>query len=138
MRRELARQIGGFDPALRRGQDYDYWLRASRLTRIDRLDAPLALYRMEEGAQARKFPDTNWELIVISRAIDQWGVAGPDGHALRAATVDMRLWALNFNFGYSQFHNGQYRTARVAFAAALRKRPLHFKTLYYLLLASLK
>src|SRR5262245_60758400 len=47
MRRELDERVGGFDVKLRRGQDYDYWLRASRLTRIDRLDAPLALYRMQ-------------------------------------------------------------------------------------------
>ncbi len=39
-----------------------------------------------------------------------------------------RLWALNFAFGYGQFHAGHYLSADEAFAAALRHRPLHAKT----------
>jgi len=137
MRRELSERIGGFDVGLRRGQDYDYWLRASRLTRIDRLDAPLALYRMQV-AHDRKFPDTNWELAVIRRAIERWGTAGPDGRALPEAELRARLWALNYNFGYNQYQGGRYAQARAAFAAALRERPAHLKTMLYTLASKLK
>ena len=138
MRRELSERVGGFDPALRRGQDYDYWLRASRVTRIDRLDASLALYRIEEGAEQRKFPVTNWELTVIRRAIERWGTVGPDGRGLADADVHARLWALNFNFGYTQFQSGHYARAFEAFASALRERPTHAKTLLYALVSGLK
>ena len=137
MRRELGERIGGFDAELRRGQDYDYWLRASRLTRIDRLDAPLALYRMQV-AHDRKFPDTNWELTVIRRAIEQWGVTGPDGRTLPEAEIRARLWELNYKFGYAQYQNGGYALARAAFAAARRERPLHLKTMLYALASNLK
>lgn len=137
MRRELGERIGGFDAKLRRGQDYDYWLRASRVTRIDRLAAPLALYRMQV-AHDRKFPDTNWELIVIRRAIDQWGPAGPDGRTLSGREVCARLWALNYRFGHLQYHGGRYALARSAFAAALRARPAHLKTIVYALASWLK
>jgi len=98
MRRTLCERIGGFEAELRRGQDYDYWLRASRVTRIDRLDAPLALYRMQV-AHDRKFPDTNWELTVIRRAIERWGTTGPDGRTLPEAELRRRRWALNYDFG---------------------------------------
>ena len=138
MRRELSERLGGFDPDLRRGQDYDYWLRASRVTRIDRLDASLALYRIEEGAEQRKFPVTNWELTVIRRAIERWGTVGPDGRGLAVADVQARLWALNFNFGYTQFQSGHYARAFAAFASALRHRPTHAKTLLYALASGLK
>ena len=137
MRRELFERVGGFDPGLRRGQDYDYWLRASQVTRIDRLDAKLALYRMQV-AHDRKFPDTNWELAVISRAIERWGTAGPDGRALPEAKVRARLWALNYGFGYTQYRGRRYALARTAFAAALRERPAHMKTMYYALASSLR
>jgi len=137
MRRELSGRIGGFDAALRRGQDYDYWLRASRVTRIDRLDAPLALYRMQV-AHDRKFPDTNWELTVIRRAIERWGATGPDGRALREAELRARLWALNYKFGYSQYQSGRYALARAAFADALRERPTHLKTMLYALASNVK
>jgi hypothetical protein len=137
MRRSLSERIGGFDTGLRRGQDYDYWLRASRLTRIDRLDAPLALYRMQV-AHDRKFPDTNWELAVIRRAIERWGATGPDGRALPEAELRTRLWALNYKFGYTQYQGGRYAQARAAFAAALRERPAHLKTMLYALASNLK
>ncbi|HET7763756.1 MAG TPA: glycosyltransferase [Burkholderiales bacterium] len=136
MRRELAGRIGGFDVKLRRGQDYDYWLRASRATRIDRLDAPLALYRMQVEHD-RKFPDVNWELKVIRHALEQWGAAGPDGSALSDAQVRARLWELNYRFGYLQYRGGRYALAKSAFAAALRERPTHVKTLLYALASKL-
>jgi len=137
MRRELSERVGGFDAELRRGQDYDYWLRASRVTRIDRLDAPLALYRLQV-AHDRKFPDTNWELAVIRGAIERWGATGPDGRALPPAELRARLWALNYRFGSMQYHGGRYALARAAFAAALRERPTHPKTMLYFLASNLK
>jgi glycosyltransferase involved in cell wall biosynthesis len=137
MRRSLSERLGGFDPELRRGQDYDYWLRASRLTPIDRLDARLAAYRIEPGAQGRKSQDTNWELSVIRRAIERWGTAGPDGRALPEAELRTRLWALNFSFGYDQFRKGRHATAGDAFAAALRERPTHVKSALYFLASGL-
>ena len=137
MRRELAARVGGFDPELRRGQDYDYWLRASRLTRIDRLDAQLALYRMQVSHD-RKYPDTNWELTVIRRSLERWGAAGPDGRALPEPKLRERLWALNYRFGHMQYTGGRYAQARDAFAAALRERPLHIKTALFTLASKLR
>lgn len=137
MRRELSERIGGFNAELRRGQDYDYWLRASRVTRIDRLDVPLALYRTQV-AHDRKFPETNWELTVIRRAIEKWGTTGPNGRALPEAELRARLWALNYKFGYAQYQGGRYTLARAAFAAALRERPAHLRTMLYVLASNLK
>jgi glycosyltransferase involved in cell wall biosynthesis len=137
MRRELIERVGGFSAELRRGQDYDYWLRASRHTRIDRLDAPLALYRLQV-AHDRKFPEINWELTVIRSAIEKWGTKAPDGRTLAKAKLHARLWALNYGFGYAQYHAGRYALARNAFADALRERPTHLKTMLYALASRLK
>jgi glycosyltransferase involved in cell wall biosynthesis len=135
VRRELVRQTGGFDPALRRGQDYDYWLRASRITPIHRLDATLALYRMGSG-HGKKFAETNWELAVISKALEQWGVTGPEGRALSPRQIRRRLWQLNFNFGYEQLNFRRLDAAREAFLAALRQRPCHARTFTYFLVSA--
>lgn len=132
MKRELIGQTGPFDAALRRGQDYDYWLRASRITPIHRLNAPLALYRMGSG-HGMKFAETNWELAVISRALDQWGAIGPEGRALSRGQIRRRLWQLNFSFGYGQLRLGRLGAAQEAFSAALRQRPLDVRTFAYLL-----
>lgn len=136
MRRELIDQVGGFNTALRRGQDYDYWLRASRLTPIHRLDATLALYRMGSG-HGQKFVDKNWELSVIGKALAQWGGTGPDGRGLSARQIRRRLWQLNLNFGYGQLKLGRPGAAQEAFLAALRQRPWHAPTLMRLLVSTL-
>ena len=136
MRRELIDQLGGFNPALRRGQDYDYWLRASRVTPIHRLDASFARYRMGSG-HGKKFPGKNWELAVIREALAQWGLTGPDGRGLGARQMRRRLWQLNLNFGYEQLKLGRSGAAQEAFLAALRQRPWHAPTLLRLLISTL-
>jgi hypothetical protein len=89
-------------------------------------------------AHDRKFPDVNWELTVIHRAIERWGATGPDGRALPKAELRKRLWALNYNFGCMQYHGGRYALAGAAFAAALRERPSHLKTTLYAVASKLK
>ena len=42
----LYRRLGGFDESMRIGEDYDYWLRASRITQMHALDGAVALYRI--------------------------------------------------------------------------------------------
>lgn len=135
LRRELIDQTGAFNPALRRGQDYDYWLRASRLTPIHRLDATLALYRMGSG-HGKKFAGRNWELAVIDQALAQWGVAGPEGRGLTAREIRRRLWQLNVSFGYDQLQLGRSGAAQEAFLAALRQRPCHAPTLMRFLVST--
>lgn len=132
VRRELVHQTGGFDPALRRGQDYDYWLRASRITPIHRLDASFALYRIGSG-HGKKFAEKNWELAVIRKALEQWGVTGPEGRGLSARQIRRRLWQLNYNFGHGQFNLGRRGPAQEAFLEALRQRPCHARTFSYFL-----
>lgn len=136
LRRELLERLGGFNPALRRGQDYDYWLRASRVTPIHRLDSALALYRMGSG-HAKKFADKNWGVAVISHALAQWGSTGPDGRGLTARQIRRRLWQLNLDFGYDQLKLGRPGAAQEAFLAALRQRPWHAPTLMRLLVSTL-
>jgi GT2 family glycosyltransferase len=136
VRRELIDRIGGFDPALRRGQDYDYWLRAARITPIHRLEESLALYRMGSG-HGKKFAEKNWELAVISKALAQWGVTGPEGRGLSARQIRRRLWALNVNFGCGQLRQGRAQAAEQAFRAALRQRPYHARTFAYFLASTL-
>src|SRR6202008_2531489 len=47
VRRELVERAGGFDPGLTTCEDWDLWLRLSRLgTRWGRVDAQVASYRM--------------------------------------------------------------------------------------------
>ena len=46
LRRSIMEAVGLFNEDLLRGQDYDYWIRLSRVTRIHKLDNELVLYRI--------------------------------------------------------------------------------------------
>lgn len=50
VRRELFKQAGGFDTALRYAMDYDLWLRLARVSEPVSLDIPLAAFRRHAGS----------------------------------------------------------------------------------------
>lgn len=132
MRNHLKHRIGGFDETLRRGQDYDYWLRASRVTKIHRLNLPLAWYRTGSNHD-RRFLETNWELLVIKSALERWGTESPDGISVPKGEIRRRLWQLNFDFAYEQLKAGRHAQARAGFVSSLIHRPLHMRTALYAL-----
>ena len=79
MRSTLVERIGYFDPSLRRGQDYDYWLRASRVTPIHRLDAKLSVYRLHESNHTWKPQRVNYGATVVERALERGDEPGRTG-----------------------------------------------------------
>ncbi|ADC73014.1 glycosyl transferase family 2 [Thioalkalivibrio sp. K90mix] len=132
MRRELVEQVGPFDPQLKRGQDYDYWIRASRLTEYRQLDRVTALYRLHGRGCMTKYPDVNYEVEVVQRALGRWGLVGPNGEKTPWPRVRERLGNACFTFGYHHYWEGDPRIARRAFFQALVRRPGRMKTWGYL------
>lgn len=85
MHRSLFDEAGTFDPDLRTGEDWDLWLRISRVTPVVRVPHPFALYRSHAGSTTRSLPAQNWQGIVVARALDRWGLRSPDGsHAVKS------------------------------------------------------
>lgn len=87
VQRSLMSELGGFDPELRLGEDYDLWFRASRVTQILRVPAPYALYRMHPSSLTKQPTHTNFKHVVVSRALTNWGYVGPDGRRARSLGV---------------------------------------------------
>ncbi|WP_018951550.1 glycosyltransferase [Thioalkalivibrio sp. AKL12] len=138
MRRTLVDQVGEFDPELKRGQDYDYWIRASRLTEYRQLDRVTALYRLHGRGCITKYPDVNYEVEVVQRALDRWGLVGPNGEETPWSRVRERLGEACFTFGYHHYWEGDPRIARRAFLQALLRKPGRAKTWGYLGASTLK
>ena len=131
-RRSLIEQVGGFDPDLKRGQDYDYWIRASRHTPIHQLDQVMALYRLHGNGCIRKWPDRNYEGLVVQRAVERWGLTGPSGEVTDQAALNRRIAQTHLDFAYHHYWEGQPRLAVKSSIQALRLRPLHLGTWRYL------
>lgn len=134
-RRELIDRVGHFDPELKRGQDYDYWLRASRQTQIHKLDRVLAMYRVHGEGCAKKWPNVNYEKVVVQKALQRWGLQGPDGTRTAFGAVRRRLGETCFSFGHHHYWEGSPRLAVRAFGEAIVYRPWHLNSWRYLLMS---
>ena len=110
--RSLFKEIGVFDEELRIGEDYDLWLRASQVTPIIRISKPLALYRMHPDSITKKAPETNFQALVIARAIDRWGYKSPDGRRAARKTVDRALARTWRDFAGAHLAVGNFERAR--------------------------
>ncbi|WP_049753626.1 glycosyltransferase [Alkalilimnicola ehrlichii] len=130
-RRELIEQVGRFDPELKRGQDYDYWLRASRHTEIHQLDRVFALYRLHGSGCITQWPDINYEKLVVEKALARWGLEGPTGERSDRKAVERRLAGTCFDFGYHHYWSGNPRRASRSFLEALRHHPRHLGSWRY-------
>ena len=117
MRRRLKDRIGLFDPILRRGQDYEYWLRASRATEIHCVPEALSVYRMHRANSTRRPLPVNYGAVIVKRALQTWGRTGPDGRTARLVDVRRRLSDIWFSFGYQHL---TYGNSGVALGCALK------------------
>ena len=126
MRRSLVDQVGRFATELRRGQDYNYWIRVSRVTEIVGIATPLAIYRVDGAAQVRKTAGVNWEREVIAQALSRFGSGG-----VPRAQIRRRLWQLSFGFGYARSSIGDSWGAFRSFAESIAYRPLYAKGYLY-------
>jgi len=127
MRASLIRQIGEFDVTLYNGDDYDYWLRASRIAKIDKLDFVGAYYRVVQGSVSRKARPVNDERIVIEKAVARWGLADPKGgDAMSPAAMRKHMDDLIIQFGHAHLVLGDAKVSVANYFDVLRRRPWRF------------
>lgn len=118
--RSLLDELGGFDAGLRIGEDYDLWLRASRLTPIMRVPQPLALYRMHPSSITKAAPPVNYQANVLERAISRWGLRSPDGRSADRDAVNRALARCWCDYAGAHLGAGDLQRARHGSAMSLR------------------
>jgi glycosyltransferase involved in cell wall biosynthesis len=134
VRRSIVEEVGSFDAGLVNGDDYDYWLRTSRVTEIHKLREVLSLYRIVPSGISGTLRPVNHEFEVVRMAMDRWGLVGPTGISTPESVIRKRLASLLFAFAYRHFHGGSNGTARRTLLEQLRYTPLSLKVWLYLLL----
>ncbi len=121
--RSVFDEVGLFDRTLRIGEDWDLWLRASRVTPILRVPRPLALYRMHAANITQGRLETNYKDVVISRALARWGYVSPDGTAADKTEVDRALSRSWSDFAGANLMAGELARARYGATMAVRADP---------------
>jgi len=118
--RSVFEEVGSFDATLRIGEDYDLWLRASRVTQILRVPQPLALYRTHPASLTKSAPTKNYQGIVIQRALDRWGLVAPDGACANRGRVYKSLAKTWSGHAYACLAAGQRNLAWHAAATSIK------------------
>lgn len=133
-RRDIVDKVGFFELELWNGDDYDYWLRTSRITEIHRLKSELVLYRILPQSVNRTPTEVNYGYEVIQKSLAKWGLIDPVGREMDAKIIKNRLAAIQFNFGYMHLKFGNARIAVRSFWGAVMQKPLWYLPWFYLLL----
>lgn len=102
---ELIR-IGGFNEQLRKGQDYDLWLRLSRTVQMASLGQVTALYRIHVESITHVPNIRCYEYEIVSSAVSKWGIVGPDGRSPGRTVVVQRIRRAAYNFSYGHWKWG--------------------------------
>lgn len=127
VRAAVVQKIGGFDLGLFNGDDYDFWLRLSREGPITKLAKVGVLYRTLPGSVSRTPRATNFEYEVLKRAVQRWGLVGPDGSTADAAALDRRLEGLQLAHAHSHLHHGDPRVAWQVYRGAIARHPANLR-----------
>jgi hypothetical protein len=136
VRKPVFESVGTFDTTLPTGEDYDFWLCASRQFKIDQLVQTLACYRIHPGSLTKVPRPENNEYRVLQHALDTWGLSGPDGQTVDAKAPRERLFGICFVHAYFHFWHGNRRQAHQAFGQALGHSCWHPKVWIYWLLST--
>ena len=126
IRRGVLEAIGGFNEAMRQGEDYDFWLKASRVAEMHSLAGEVALYRIHGSSAMHRLSEENHLAALLKSAYMRWGIVSPDGSRLSESAFKRRICSVYFDHGYRHYWHGKLPVARKAFWASLKGgyRPL--------------
>lgn len=125
-------KAGLFDESLRKGQDYDLWLRLSQQIEMLGLKQPTALYRIHPTSITSSVKEINYEYLILARAVARWGETGPDGRSPPAGLVAARLARSSFGHGHAHLVGGNPRIAVQAFIKSMKHSGIRIKPLIFL------
>ncbi len=137
IRREILDAIGGFNESMRQGEDYDFWLKASRVSEMHSLNAKVALYRIHPASAMHRLSPENSLAFLLKAAAMRWGLTGPGNDSIDEAAFANRLSQVDFNHAYTHFWKGDRKVARQSFWNAMRRGYMPVRCAAYLMLTLL-
>ncbi len=138
IRRSIYESIGGFNESMRQAEDYDFWLKASRLMEMHSLDGAVALYRIHPASAMHRLANESMLAVLLMSARLRWGLSQNDGQMMSAQQFSQRLGSVYFDHGYSHYWQGSYAGAKKAFLQSMKRRYRVYKSCAYLMMIYLR
>lgn len=135
IRLDAFRAVGGFDETRSYAEDWDLWLRLSRVTQFVKVCAPAVLYRQhnEQGSRVARPVDHRTALLLeVART---HGLASRDGRAITPQDFNSLIARYQMEFGRHHLQFGQRRLAATALLKAWLRVPQQFRYLAWALVA---
>lgn len=127
--------LGGMDEAFRIGEDWDFFIRASRQFEIKKLNKVLAFYRIHHTSITHKPLLENFAYRVVSKAIQTYGTKGPDGSTVDERKLKEALFGIRLNHALLHFKQGSPNVAVSEFVGALTYKPWKLKIWFFLFIS---
>ena len=132
VRRSVYEAIGGFNESMRQGEDYDFWLKASRIAPMHSLDGEVALYRIHSASAMHRLTTENQLSVLLSMATMRWGLSDQYGNHVSTQVFKRRVAATHFDHAYSHFWHGELKIARRHFRKSLHGDHRKLRAILYM------
>ncbi len=131
LRRECLNAVGLFNEGLRRGEDYDLWLRVAANFKIGYQDVVTGIYRMHGDNFSR---DAVKMKIAVLNVLDKMKTSYPEHVSqIPKEKINNRYFKLNWSIGYEYFCNYDLANARRYFLNAVKFKKASIPLYIYIL-----
>lgn len=128
--------LGGFDETLPFSEDWDFWLRASRVSQFIKLKEVTTLYRQHPNQGSRVIRPIDYRTRLLENASKKWGLCSQDGRCVTPERFNRQLagYCSSFGLGHLRDESGASRLiAAKSFLKAWSIDPMYWRSLGYLM-----
>jgi glycosyltransferase involved in cell wall biosynthesis len=129
IRRTVLESLGGFDVGLPYSEDWELFLRLSRVSQWVRPTLPTVLYRQHPDQGSRKERRRDYRVELLLQFKNQHGLASRDGRSLTPRQFADIVAGYRREFGYHHLQHGHRWTGVRALWQAWRENPAHSRSL---------
>lgn len=120
IRSTAAIAVGGFDESLPFSEDWDFFLKLSRVSQFLKLKEETTLYRQHPSQGSRVTRPIDYRTRLVEEAARKWGLCSQDGRCLTAEQFKQQLARYCVSFGLSHTKGGMGASRLIAAKSLLK------------------
>lgn len=136
IRTKVVVDIGGFDESLPYSEDWDFFLKISRISQFIKLKEKTTLYRQHPTQGSRVTRPIDYRTRLLEDASKKWGLCSSDGRCITSKQFRRQLSKYCASFGVLHSLDGKGASRRIAAKALLKAWSIdrgNWKSLMYLI-----
>ena len=135
VRSKVVVAAGGFDESLPFSEDWDFWLRLTRVSQFLKLREATTLYRQHSSQGSRITRPVDYRTRLLEDASRKWGLCSQDGRCVSPKRFKRQLAGYCAGFGLGHLKGGEGASRVIAAKSFLKAWSIdrrYWRTLVYL------